>query len=429
VLAVCAALTATSCGTSEESEAPNAIVVAAVLPFTGEESTIGQNIEQALLLAVEDVNRAGGVAGRTLRLESRDSNSGSARGLDSLLDVLYNKEAQYLVGPEENELANEIVADIKGLDVLNLLPGYASPSIERVGSRGAWLRLPPSPLAFGCGLAELAIERGAKTANTLVAQDDFNQNVASEFGTEFFDVGGQVLTSATVRAGAQSYRSRTEAALSAGADKTLLIVNPTTAATILTEWAVSMHDGSWLFGPMLHTPGFLENVPTNALDGTYVLSPTLSLASECETQAQAYHGPMQCKHDNANAFRDYFAERWDGDAPFPAAHFYYDAVILLAMGLQYSAAQGSLTPTAAELRATILEMADSDHGRGRWDDLGHVMETLAEGTPLAYTGAAAEYEFDRYGAAFHALFDSWRVEKQGFVDEGTLQAMCQRPPT
>src|SRR5690606_31613955 len=146
------------CGAEEPEADRDAVVIGTALPFTGEEATIARNLEQAMLLAVEDVKKSV-VAAPRLRLEIRDSRSGASRGLDGLLELLYEEHVKYLIGPEENELADEIVPDIKGLDVFNLLPGYASPKIERVGRKAAWLRLSPSHLGWGCGIAELAVHQ------------------------------------------------------------------------------------------------------------------------------------------------------------------------------------------------------------------------------------------------------------------------------
>ncbi|MBN2197254.1 MAG: ABC transporter substrate-binding protein [Polyangiaceae bacterium] len=426
VLGIGGLVLAIACGGSADETNSNAIVIGAALPFTGEEATIGQNLEQAMLLAVEDVNRAGGVAGRKLRLASRDSNSGSERGLNALLDLLYIEGVSYLVGPEEDELSVEIVPDIKGLDVFNVLPGFASPHIERVTHEGAWLRLPPQHYTFGCGLAELARERGLETANFVVAHDGFNQSVASEFSAEFDGVGGQLLPSTTVRAEDPSYLARVVAALDLDPDRTLLIVNPATAARIVTELFVNGREGNWLLGPTLHTPGFLQNLPFGSLDGATGISPTLSLTSECEEQSASYRGPVGCRRDNEEAFSDHYARRWSGDRPFPAAHFYYDAVILLAMGLSHAAWEGESEPRAEELHDALLEMHREGTDRGRWDELDVVLATLADGTPLAYTGAAAEYVFDRYGAAMHSVFDVWSIGRQAYVDEGQIQPKCVR---
>jgi neutral amino acid transport system substrate-binding protein len=131
---------------------------------------------------------------------------------------------------------------------------------------------------------------------------------------------------------------------------------------------------------------------------------------------------------SSEGFRSYFASRWDGDMPFPAAHFYYDAVVLLAIGLQYAAAQGIVAPTAADVRRAVLASTAPSSELGRWRDLKAVMVRLADGTAVRYAGAAAEYRFDKYGAATHDIFDSWLVSNQDFQREGAFQARCLRQP-
>ena len=411
-------------GNQERSPGGDSIALGTVLPFTGRNATIGRNLEQALQLAVEDVNRAGGVDGHPLRLIVRDSNSGSERGLDALLELLYLDGVGYLIGPEETSLAAEIVPDVKALKVFNALPALTSPSVDRRAVNGAWLRLAPTPLALGCGLSELSLRAGDSKAVAITTRNDFNQSVVSEFSAEFFDEGGVVTTTVTVPTGQSSYAERAAFTYRADADRVLLVADPTSAATIVTEAAVARQEAGWLLGPSLQTPGFLVNTPPGSLEGAIGVSPTLSLKSECEKRVTGYEGPVDCVQANAAAFREHFAKRWDGDQPFPAAHFYYDAVLLIAMGLNYAAAKGDDSPSAAELHARILEMTNDAEARGRWNDLEASFEQLAQGTPLSFVGAAAEYEFDRYGAAEHLIFDAWSVSDQRYVEQGTFQTEC-----
>ena len=422
--AVLVAASLVACGEPVKQDARDAIVVGTVLPFSGKDATIAQNLEQAMLLAVEDVNRAGGVGGRRLVLRVRDSGSGSQRGLDSLLALLYDEGVRYLVGPEEYALANEIVTDIKGLDVLDVLPGYASPSIERVGRKGAWLRLPPSATVLGCGFSELAHQQQVDSANAIVVRGDFYQEVASEFFGEFNDAGGQLFPSVTVTVGASNYVDATNRTVGTGAERTLLLVDPTTASTIVTDWAVGAHQGGWMLGPTLKTPGFLPNVPLKSLDGARGLSPTLSLASECESRPAEYQGPIECRADNAETFSKYYSARWDGDHPFPAANFYYDAILLLAMGLQYELNAGNASPKAIDVREAIQELSADSSPFESWEALATILEKLGDGTKVALKGTAAEYRFDRYGAAVHTVLGSWRVEGLGYVDEINVHTRC-----
>jgi neutral amino acid transport system substrate-binding protein len=411
------------CGSDAPSVPPDAIVIGSLLPFTGPEAALGNNLEQAMLLAIEDVNAAGGVHGRRVALLSRDSNSGSERGFESLLSLLYTDQVHYLVGPEENELATNIVPDVKALDVFNMLPGYTAPSVKRLSSRGAWMRLAPSPGAVACGMAVRMTQQGVKTANAIVAVDDYNQGLATAFGGQFGRLGGEYLPSVTVNAGDESYGAEITRAFGYGAERTLLIAYPGTASTIVTEWGFGGSGGAWFLSPMLQADGFLLNVPYGALQGQTGLSPSLSLRAECVAPDPDHPDQLTCVRDNANRFGAHFQKRWGG-SPFPAAHFYYDAVVLLAMGLEYSLGQNPEMPSAAALQQTIRSLATPDAAAGRWSDLKLVLDLLKGGNPVRYVGAAAEYDFDEYGAAHHVLFDTWRIEDQHFVDTQSLKADC-----
>ena len=200
---------------------------------------MGRNFEQAMLLAIEDVNNAGGIDGVPLSLDTRDSNSGSERGLNDLLSLIYNDGVQYLIGPDENELANDIVSDIKSLNILNILPGYAATSTARVSSSGAWMRLAPSPGAVGCALAGHAVEDGAAQVNTLASPEDYNASLATYFTASFSHFIGtsNAIPSVGLQTGQSSYTDALLKVFSYGATKTLLVAYPETAAAVVTEAA------------------------------------------------------------------------------------------------------------------------------------------------------------------------------------------------
>jgi ABC-type branched-subunit amino acid transport system substrate-binding protein len=416
------ALLAVGCGPSEESIPENALRVGALLPFTGKEAAIGRNLEQALLLAVNDVNEAGGIEGRPLVLVTRDSNSGSARGFEQLLQLLYTDGVDYLIGPEETELASAIVPDVKGLNVLNILPGYTAPSIEQTGSQGGWIRLAPSTGALGCGMAAHVVRDGVKTVNALTTVDDFNTSLATDFTSQFGTLKGESLPSVTAPLGASSYLRQINQVLDYEAERTLLMAPPASASTIATEWTIAGRRGRWYLSPLLRAEVFLQNIPFGTLNGTQGLSPSLSLENEC---AEGADGALTCTPANSVAFANHFAEHWRGDRPFPAANFYYDAVVLLALALEQSVVEDGELPSTRKLRDRIRALGDPDLQPVRWGDLRGPMTEIRLGTPVRYVGAGAEYEFDTYGAAQHVVFDTWMIEADRFVDTGTLRAECK----
>ncbi|KYF54643.1 branched-chain amino acid ABC transporter substrate-binding protein, partial [Sorangium cellulosum] len=289
---------------------------------------------------------------------------------------------------------------------------------------GGWMRLAPTSFDVGCTLARLAFDEGIGTVNSLAARDDYNTTVSSEFTTHFAALGGRILPSVTFTSGQQTYASNIESAFSASAGRTLLASYPTTGSTIVTEWAVSGRPGTWFLGPALRTEVLLANIPTGSLDGFVGVSPSLSLRSECRTMAE---GPQEvdCTTGNAAAFIGHFSSFWDGEAPLPAAHFYYDGVVLIAMGLAYAQAKSGAVPTSGrELHAIIRELNDRAHEAASWRDLPAAMTKLRAGIPLRYVGAAAEYEFDGYGANRHYVMQLWTVDGDAFVDLAPVAVRC-----
>jgi len=421
VIAACALLATACSGEAPDTAEDEGIAVGALLPFTGKEAAIGRNLEQALLLAVADVNQAGGIAGKPLRLITRDSNSGSERGLEQLLQLLYTDKVAYLIGPEETKLAQEVVPDVKALNVLELLPGYAAPSIEHAGTRGAWIRLAPSTEAFACAMGKQVVRSAATTINALVAADDYSPALASDFTSRFGSLGGKSLPSVTVPIGASTYARQVAQVMSYGADMTLLMAPPESAATITTEWTIDGRHGRWYLSPLLRADGFLQNIPFGTLNGALGLSPSTSLASECTPTDT---DDLRCTHSNAAAFAEHFADYWQGDRPFPVANFYYDALVLLALALNKGQFEDDTQPGPRGVHADIRELGSPDAVPVRWNDLRGPFAEVRFGTQVRYIGAAAEYEFDVYGAAQHTVFDTWAIDNDGFVDTGTVKAVC-----
>ncbi|XXU58721.1 ABC transporter substrate-binding protein [Sorangium sp. So ce1078] len=418
-------LLSASCSPAEPGRPADAVVIGAILPFSGRESAIGGNLEKAMLLAAEDLNAAGGLDGRPFDILSRDSHSSVERGLDPLRELLHTEHVAYLVGPEENDLVREITPEIRALDRFHMLPGYAAPSVARSDTRGGSMRLAPSPFAIGCALAKLAVRDGVATVNSLTARDDYNTSVSSRFMTIFVELGGRVLPSTTFTSGKQAYTTELKSSFKYRAGRTLLAAYPTTASTIVTEWTASGRPGTWFLGPALRTEMLLANIPTGSLDGYVGVTPSLSLQSECHI-TDAARETADCTTENAAAFIGHFSRRWDREVPFPAAHFYYDGVVLIAMGLVYAqATRGEIPSSGRELQQIIRDLNSPAHESASWRDLKTAMTKLRAGIPLRYVGAAAEYEFDEYGANEHHFMQMWTTQGDAFVDLGPVPVTCK----
>jgi hypothetical protein len=84
-------------------------------------------------------------------------------------------------------------------------------------------------------------------------------------------------------------------------------------------------------------------------------------------------------------------------------------------------------PNAKALQRIIRTMNQSSHEPGYWYDLPSVWAALQAGRDTRYVGAAAEYNFDQYGAATQAVFDTWTIRDHAFHVTGNYFADCRLP--
>jgi len=434
VIAICGvALTGFLHGACDSSSADrgDAIAVGAVLPFSGPLATTGGNLERALILAVEDVNAAGGIGGRPFVLEVGDSNSGSERGLQRLLSLLYEKDVHYLIGPEENNLATEIVRDIKGLDRLNLLPSYTAPSISDSGQAGAWVIMAPSAQIMGCALATKAFNDGVRTTSVVATRDTYHLEFASIFSSVFADLGGVSLPTVTVAEGLSSYSAAVAYTQKYHADASALLAYPKTAASIVLESEFD-EQSRWYLSPLLRDDAFLWNVPGDQLENSRGATPSLSDNGECngaggDDDANDERSNLGCEQVNAERFRQHFAARWHGERPLQSAHYYYDSVILLALGLQSRLADGDEMPSPRDLQRAMVAAANPDGERVSWEDAKGAIALAGSPSILNYVGAAGAYEFDRNGRNIRAIVSTWSIQEDHFVDQESVRCQALNP--
>ena len=389
----------------------DAIRIGAVLPFSGPLASTGIHLERALMLAVEDVNRAGGVDGRPLHLVVKDSNSGSDRGLAEAKKLL--EEVSYFVGPEEDHMALDLVGDVKRFDRLHLQPGFTSPTITESGSKGAWLRLVPSAVTMGCALATKAIDDGIASTRTIAARDDYHLELATVFSSAFSNLEGRAFPTVTVASGESSYKKAISQVQRFDADATLMLAYPGTAATIIKEMSRT-EDVRWYLSPLLRDDALLANVPEGILEDSVGVSPTFASNAECGADAGlggmgGDTGAVNCEAGGADRFARHYAERWDVETPLGAAHFYYDAIILLALGLEEAAAAGKHQPRPQELLPYLVELSSGDETVA-WDSLDEGLALARDGVDIHYLGAAGEYSFNRRGHNMRALVDTWVID-------------------
>ena len=401
LLAAVAALAGLACvSTRDESDPPGAIRIGTTLPFSGERAASGVALERALRLAIDRVNEAGGLLGKPLALEVRDSHSDDVLGTASALEMLDDGTIPFFIGPEEPKIAYRIADAIKAHHMVNLLPGLTSPQFHDPSSNAAWFHLSPSPDYLACALAKRMFKDGITKANAITDSDDYSGSFATIFGRVFSDMGGTLLPGLQLSPDRSSFGEVFATIERFSPDATILLASPSVAAGFLQEWAVRGKVGKWYLGPPLNNPALLRNVPAGVLEGIEGISPDLGV--------------------NAAAFDTYF-EAETAVPPLAGSHYYYDAVAMLALAIAAGIAETGAIPNPATFKNRLQNVTSTPGQIISFDNLATGLAQIAAGEKVTYSGAAGSYVLNTLGDSVENRATIWRITGDRFEDIGFEQ--------
>jgi branched-chain amino acid transport system substrate-binding protein len=390
-LALVAAAATLGCLGSDTARERSGIRLGALLPFTGELAASGHSLEQGATLAVETVNRAGGIAGEPLVLDVEDTHSDLARGQTSA-ERLLGRGVLAIVGPEEPALARQL-APLLGERAAVMISGGISARAEPGSEPSLWLRIFPSAKTVTAELAGRLRSDGVVTVSLLYADDSYGTTFADLLADNFRRLGGVVKDSLPMPADPSE-----PIRLSDGlADAVVLVAYARASALAVSDLSASGFEGRWYFGPSLDTEEFVLNTPAGLLEGMVGISPALTA-------------------DSAK-FAEQFRDRWRDEQPTLGANFYYDAVAVLALALQEAYARLGRLPDERELAVSIRSVSGPPGRTVTWEELQVGLETLASGSPVNYRGISGPIDFDQDGDVAQGLVRFWHVENGGIVRE------------
>jgi ABC-type branched-subunit amino acid transport system substrate-binding protein len=379
--------------TQESAPPPNAIRLGTVLPFSGERAGSGVALETAVRLAIEIVNSAQALGGRQLWLDVRDSHSDDARGTANALDLINQGEIPFFIGTEEPRIAFEITTAIKSHQMVHLMPGLTSAQFHDPSAHAAWFRFSPAVSYLACALAKHMRNDGIDKANLVTGPDDYSSAFATAFDRTFTWNGGTVAPNLEVDPGHESLADLFTTLGRLSTDATVLVTSPATAATLLQEWAVRGKPVKWYLGPTLNNPELLKNVPMGVLDGVQGISADLG--------------------ERAQSFDSFFQAR-SGVPPLAGAHYYFDAVVLLALALQEAIVQTGQFPSPAVLKDHMLNVTASGRTAVAFDQIPLALQLLAAGERIEYQGAAGFYVLNSLGDSTQTRGMIWEIAGSSF---------------
>jgi branched-chain amino acid transport system substrate-binding protein len=177
--------------------APGAEVeIGALLPLSGDTASYGENAQDAIDLAVEQINGAGGIDGATVRVVYKDTKAEPSAGVAAFNELIEDGKISAVIGPMASPVALAVAPLAEAKQVVLVSPSASSPELTTAGEY--IFRTCLSDQYEGLVLARLAaVTLGYHTASVLCIDNAYGRGLADVFEEAFAAAGGTVVSRET----------------------------------------------------------------------------------------------------------------------------------------------------------------------------------------------------------------------------------------
>jgi len=358
------------------------ITVGLVLELTGPAGEYGQASAKSVEMAFRDLNEAGGVAGCTLKTDTRDSQTQANVAVDAATQLVQVEKVPAIIGGVISPMSIPILTSVTApAKVLQVSPASSSPTLTALGREGktggVFFRTITSDALQGVAAAQFAIDRGFKKVAIIHQNNDFGVNMVKEFSDPFTAMGGTVVSVTAYNGKQSSYAAEVTAAMAAGEiDALYLVSDPVDGATIARTWISQGGVQKFLLNDGMNSEDFINAV------GKEYLGDAFGTSSGTDPTAST-------EYFNAN-YKDFSGI----DPAAPAADRSYDAGALV--GLALAIAGGPDREKLPDAMRAAVDPAGEPIHAGK-DEFARALALIAEGKPIRYEGVIGPVHFDEYG--------------------------------
>ena len=374
----------------------------ALLPATGDLSSIGQPMLEVLPLLVDQVNACGGVNGNPVQLITADDQTDPTAGAEGMTKLTEVDQVAGVVGSFASSVSMAGVDVAVRNKVMMISPGSTSPLFtERAAQgdfKGFWARTAPPDTYQAEALAQLASDRGYKTVATVAINNDYGIEFEQRFIKAFEALGGTVVNAdnpTRYDPKAATFTTEASAAFGDKPDAVAAILYVETGALLLkAAYEQGVSEGVQI---MLTDGVKTEEFPAQVgkdVDGKPIIAGAIGTVPGADGIGLA-------------ALEQLIQEKL-GKAPAAFVPQTWDATSLLML-----AAQAAGENTGTGIQSKLRDVANAPGQEV--NDICEGLKLLQEGQEINFQGASGNVDIDDNGDVV-GNYDVWTVQDTGKID-------------
>jgi branched-chain amino acid transport system substrate-binding protein len=376
------------------------LVIGGLYPETGSLSAIAQSLSTPVEIAVGEINAAGGVDGKQVKLVSADDGTDPNVASASLDRLLQSDKVDAIIGPASSTTTLGILDKVKTSGVFECSGSNTSAELTTKGAaaRGYYSRTAPPDRLQGPALAQLVLKDGHSKVGILVRNDSY--------GVGFGKALKKALTSGGAKVVADVAYDPTGANYDADVQK---VANAKPDATIVIGFN---DDGAKIVNTMIGKGIGPKEVPIYTADGMQSSKFATTLDPSDPSKADGIKGTAPAA--SPAGIKSPFQAKFEATGITPIFSAYqYDCMNLIAL-----AAEKAKTDDPAKFKKAFTQNLK---GKVSCNDFASCKQALDAGKTIHYSGASST--FKKFGAfePRTGAYELWHYDTAGKVVTDTGQ--------
>jgi branched-chain amino acid transport system substrate-binding protein len=386
-LAIGVSMPANAAGAADKT-----LKITSILPLTGSLAFLYPPMEAGAALAIDDINKAGGVLGNKVSIDWKDSGDGSNLAVSTQsATAAIASGTDAVLGAAASGVTKNIINAITGAKIVEISPSNTSPSLTSWADGGYYFRTAPSDNLQGRIAASQILQDGAQNVAILYANNSY--------GTGLEAVAKSTLTKAGAAVKEFSFTENetnfgsTASDIVAGNFDAVLIISYDETKKALPALKAAGYPGGNVYLVDGNTIDYSKESFASYLAGAQGTIPGADAPAAFKARLKAKYAAL---HSGA-VLKD-----------FTYAAESYDAVNLLAL-----AAQASGKATGAGIKSQITNISLSGKGKVNVTSFAAGLKALKAGKKINYDGFSGPVEFDENGDPTGAFIGIYRYTTKG----------------
>ncbi len=391
LLSVLVALTLilAACGGGSNGNSTNTspVKVGVIGPFSGFESFIGPDILKGVQVAVDQINKNGGILGRQVQVITADTGGDAVDAVPALRKLINVDQVNLIIGPSSLE-AQAVLPILQQSKIPDIIVGGTT-QLDNLVSKYVF-RSSPSDNLLGVAMAYYAIHKGYTKAAVMFGSNESAQTLKAPVVDAFKRHGGTIVADINLVPDQSSYRSEIEQLYAANPQVVFTQVDAQTGATLFSE--IKELKGLGL--------PFVGTDVTASSDFIKAITPAVAQKVLTSLQGSSTGGAGTAE------FNQLYQQKFN-TTPVELADYGYDGMNILALAAD---AAGSLNGDAVGAKVKTIAnppgTAVSDYATAYKD--------LKAGTKINYEGASGPMDFNDHNNVFGG-FDAVQSDASGNI--------------